>query len=139
MVLSSFFTIFKLKFSDYLQLDPKRTDAVTFCSFTGLFSKIISVTCYNFMVMTGEVQIKIDSGDDEPYQTSFIKFYSSMINTPFLGDFYNIILPIALIVFMLIFLLLNFCKWEKGLNNSLRRYFNNRDQAQLNGEHTSNG
>ena len=36
MVGSSFLTIFKLKFSDYLQLVPGHTDCVTFCSFTGL-------------------------------------------------------------------------------------------------------
>ena len=44
------------------------------------------------MVMAGEVQLRIASinGEGDPeeveYQTSFIKFYSSMIETPFLGD-----------------------------------------------------
>ena len=50
-----FLTIFKLKFSDYLQLVPKYTDQLTFCSFTSLFSKVIAVACFNFMVMAGEV------------------------------------------------------------------------------------
>jgi len=36
MVGSSFYTVFRLKFSDYLQLIPEHTDCVTFCSFTGL-------------------------------------------------------------------------------------------------------
>ena len=54
-VLAAFLTIFKLKFSDYLQLVPKLTDPVTFCSFTSLFSKVIAVSCFNFMVMAGEV------------------------------------------------------------------------------------
>lgn len=54
-VFAAFLTIFKLKFSDYLQLVPKLTDQVTFCSFTSLFSKVIAVTCFNFMVMAGEV------------------------------------------------------------------------------------
>ena len=57
-VLSAFMTIFKLQFSDYLQLVPKLTDPVTFCSFTALFSKVNSVTCFNFMVMAGEVEIR---------------------------------------------------------------------------------
>ena len=55
IVLTSFFTIFKLKFSDYLQLVPGHTDCVTFCSFTAICSKLISVSCFNFMVITGEV------------------------------------------------------------------------------------
>ena len=55
IVFAAFLTIFKLKFSDYLQLVPKLTDPVTFCSFTSLFSKVIAVTCVNFMVMAGEV------------------------------------------------------------------------------------
>ena len=59
-VLAAFLTIFKLKFSDYLQLVPKLTDPVTFCSFTSLFSKVIAVSCFNFMVMAGEVQLRID-------------------------------------------------------------------------------
>lgn len=58
-VFSAFLTIFKLKFSDYLQLVPKLTDPVTFCSFTALFSKVIAVTCFNFMVMAGEVNLRI--------------------------------------------------------------------------------
>jgi hypothetical protein len=55
MVATSFFTIFKVKFSDYLQLVPGHTDCVTFCSFTSLFSKLISVAGFNFMIMNGEV------------------------------------------------------------------------------------
>ena len=57
-IFSGFMTIFKLQFSDYLQLVPKLTDPVTFCSFTSMFSKVISVTCFNFMVMAGEVEIR---------------------------------------------------------------------------------
>lgn len=41
MVGVSFLTIFKLKFSDYLQLVPGHTDCVTFCSFTGLIQTLI--------------------------------------------------------------------------------------------------
>ena len=65
-VFSAFLTIFKLKFSDYLQLVPKLTDPVTFCSFTALFSKVIAVTCFNFMVMAGEVKLRIQSIHGDP-------------------------------------------------------------------------
>lgn len=47
------FTIFKLKFSDYLQLVPGHTDAVTMATFVGFFSTLISVSCFNLMLMAG--------------------------------------------------------------------------------------
>lgn len=67
MILTSFYTIFKLKISDFLQLEPGLTDCVTFCSFVGLFSKMITVSCFNFMVMAGEIQLMIAHGKDYPY------------------------------------------------------------------------
>ena len=82
IVWTSFFTIFKLKFSDYLQLNVNHTDCVTFCSFTGLCSKLIAVACFNFMVIVGEVQLRIDHDNDSSeryFETSFIDFYKSMI------------------------------------------------------------
>lgn len=38
IVATAFFTIFKLKFSDYLQMVPKHTDVITMTQFTGFFS-----------------------------------------------------------------------------------------------------
>lgn len=60
-VFTAFLTIFKLQFSDYLQLVTKNTDPVTFCSFTSLFSKVIAVACFNFMVMAGEVKLRVQT------------------------------------------------------------------------------
>ena len=133
IVFSSFLTIFKLRFSDYLQLVPKLTDPVTFCSFTSLFSKVIAVTCFNFMVMAGEVRLRTDqiekgtSGGEFQFQTSFIKFYSSMIETPFLGDQYNYLLPGAVLVFSILFLLLSVFRYESKGVAMLRRYNHGRD------------
>jgi hypothetical protein len=52
IISTAFFTIFKLKFSDYLQLVPGHTDCVTFTSFVSMFSQLITVACFNYMVMT---------------------------------------------------------------------------------------
>lgn len=51
IISTAFFTIFKLKFSDYLQLVPGHTDCVTFTSFVSMFSQLITVACFNYMVM----------------------------------------------------------------------------------------
>ncbi len=55
MIATAFFTIFKLKFSDYLQLVPGHTDCVTFTSFVGMFSQLITVACFNYMVMANQL------------------------------------------------------------------------------------
>ena len=51
VIATAFFTIFKLRFSDYLQMVRNHTDAVTMTSFCGLFSQLITVACFNYMVM----------------------------------------------------------------------------------------
>jgi len=117
VVATSFFTIFKMKFNDYIQLVPGHTDCVTFCSFTSLFSKLISVAGFNFMIMTGEVQLrtrKVDEADAEAtyIETSFINFFSGMIETPFLGEQYNIFMPGLILVFAGIFIAVSACGYE---------------------------
>jgi len=51
MIATAFYTIFKLKLSDYLQLVPEHTDIITLCSFSGYFSSLVTVACFNYMVM----------------------------------------------------------------------------------------
>ena len=60
----AFFTIFKLKISDYMQMVPKHTDVVTMSSFSGFFSKLIAVGCFNFMTLANQ----LDSS--APFHTS---------------------------------------------------------------------
>lgn len=121
MVGSSFVTIFRLKFSDYLQLVPGHTDCVTFCSFTGLIQKLISVTCFNYMMLTGQVQVLRDLGKTYVYQTSFVHFYSSMLHTPFLGTHLNYILPGLMLSLSLVFLVLRYLKYEKKAVTMVKR------------------
>ena len=79
------------------------------------------------MVMAGEVQLRIDQqhGLEAPvlqYQTSFIKFYSSMIETPYLGDKYNYFLPGAILVFSVLFLLMSYLRYESAVVSLMRRF-----------------
>ena len=45
-----------------------------------------------------------------------------MIDTPFLGDKYNYILPGTILVFSLVFVIINICKYEAKIVNMLRKY-----------------
>ena len=94
---------------------------MTFCSFTSLFTKIIQVACFNYMVMTGEVQKHIEKGTDSRYQTGFVNFYASMIDTPFLGDQYSYILPGTILLFALVFVIINVCNYEAKVVSVLKR------------------
>ena len=50
-----------------------------------------------------------------------------MIETPFLGNRYNYLLPGAILVFSGGFLLLSYLKYEKSFVTMLRRYNNHQD------------
>lgn len=56
ITLCAFFSIFNLKFSDYLQLKRDQTDCIQMASITGFCAKIINVIIYNYMVICGEIQ-----------------------------------------------------------------------------------
>ena len=47
-----------------------------------------------------------------------------MIETPFLGDQYNYVLPGAILVLSLIFLLLSYLRYESKVVSMLKRYNN---------------
>ena len=50
-----------------------------------------------------------------------------MIETPFLGDQYNYIMPGIMLFFSLIFLLLSYLKYETKVVSVLKRYNNRQD------------
>lgn len=50
-----------------------------------------------------------------------------MIETPFLGDRYNYLLPGAILVFSICFLLLSYLKYESSFVTMLRRFNNHQD------------
>ena len=83
--------------------------------------------------MAGEVRLRIDSMAEDvevegaAYQTSFIKFYSSMIETPVLGDQYNYYVPGSILILSLIFLLLSYFNFESKVVRALKRYNNEQE------------
>jgi len=53
-----------------------------------------------------------------------------MIETPFLGDQYNYLLPGAILLFSLCFILLSFFNFESRVVSSLRRYNDSLDNIE---------
>ena len=106
-----FFSIFNLKFSDYLQLKAEQTDCIQMASVTGLCSKIVNVIVYNYMVVCGEIQRGVPFADQQ-FSTGFVRFYSSMIRIKFFRDYYNIIAPLMILVFGLLFASLGVFKYH---------------------------
>jgi len=51
-----------------------------------------------------------------------------MIETPFLGDKYNYLLPGAMLVFALLFLILSYFNYESKIVAALRTYSNSQDR-----------
>ena len=65
--------------------------------------------------------------EDAQYRTGFVNFYASMINTPFLGDKYHYILPGPLLMFSLIFVIINVCNYEAKVVSMMRKF--NKDNS----------
>jgi hypothetical protein len=105
ITLNCIFTIFNLKISDSLQLREQQTDCVQMAAITGLCSKIVNVICFNYMVICGEVSLDYES---QPFHTSFVEFYGSMLKTPFFGSYYNVIAPALILLLGLVFAALGF-------------------------------
>jgi hypothetical protein len=97
ITMCSFFSIFNLKFSDYLQLRPEQTDCIQMATITGLCSTIVNVIVYNYMVICGEIQSGVPF-EQQQFHTSFVQFYSSMIRIKFFRDYYNIMAPLMILV-----------------------------------------
>jgi hypothetical protein len=114
IIATAFFTIFKLKFSDYLQMVAGHTDAVTMASFVSLFSTLVSVACFNYMVMADCLE------PTAAFHTSFLNFYSGMLQTPFLGDKLQHLLPGSIILFTLLFVILSIKGYESAAVKMMR-------------------
>jgi hypothetical protein len=108
MTMLCFFTVFSSKFSDYLQLVPSHTDCLQFQNVTALSSKVITMSCFNYMVILGEFK---KASNDKPSEgditTGYEDFYSSMIKVPYLGSSIPILLPSLVVAFSILFALLS--------------------------------
>lgn len=117
MTLSCLFTVFNLKVSDFYQMCPRQTDCVQMATIMGLTSQIINVVCFNYLFICGEITKGIH---DEVYRTSFVELYSSMIVTPFFGDWYQVIAPLLILVLVIIFAVLGAFKYNSKTVEALR-------------------
>ena len=114
LILYAFHAIFTLKLSDYLQLIPSHTDVITLTSFTGLFSKLIAVACFNFMTLAGELET------NDGFYTSFLNLYAGMLKTPFIGSKLNYILPGCMLILSAGFTVISVLGYESKAVKALK-------------------
>lgn len=119
MALSCLFTVFSLRVSDFYQMCPRQTDCVQMAAIMGLTSQIINVICFNYLFICGEITKGIH---DEVYRTSFVELYSSMIRTPFFGDWYQVIAPLLILVLVIVFAAIGAFKYNSKTVEALRLY-----------------
>lgn len=70
------------------------------------------------MTILGEVTPTMT---DDPWGTSYVDFYASMIKVPILGNYFNTIMPVFILVFGLIFALLNVLSLKNRVLNAFKR------------------
>eukprot|EP00347_Sterkiella_histriomuscorum_P020171 403338832 len=128
IVLVCFFTIFNLKMSDYMQLVPKHTDCITFSSVTGMCCKIVTVSCFNYMTLLGEIA---PGKDKDIYSTSYVDFYSSMINVPFFGKYFNTIMPLFIIIFGLLFAAMSVLKLKNRAVSAFQNISKSKEDKEI--------
>lgn len=119
MTLSSLFTIFNLKISDFYQMCPGQTDCVQMVSIMSLTSQIVNVLCFNYLFICGEISEDIHSS---PYRTSFVTLYASMIETPFFGDWYQVIAPTLILLLAILFACSGLFKYNSKTVEAIRLY-----------------
>ena len=71
------------------------------------------------MTILGEVKNEMSN---MKFKTSYTDFYSSMIRVPFFGENYNTIMPMFIIVFGIIFAILNALKLRNKALNAVKHY-----------------
>jgi hypothetical protein len=119
VVFVCFFTIFNSKFSDFLQLVPRHTDCLQLSSVVSLCCKIITVSCFNYMVILGEAAPGMEEYD---FGTQYVDFYSSMIKVPFLGSYFNTIMPMFILVFGSFFAVFSLLKLKSKTLTAIKRF-----------------
>jgi len=67
------------------------------------------------MTLIGEIA---PGRDSDIFSTSYVDFYSSMINVPFFGKYFNTIMPLFIIIFGLLFAALSVLKLKNKALNS---------------------
>ena len=129
MVFSTLFAVFNLKIVDSYQINPERTTCFQMATIVGLSSKMINVICFNYMVIAGEITPTFEDG----VHTSFASLYGAMIKTPFLGDKFNEICPLLIIVCSMAYAYLGIFNYKSKAVDSLV-LFNMKRENEANNE-----
>jgi len=103
IVMVCFFTIFSLRINI---ATPCHTDCLSFAAINSNCNKIITVTCLNYMSMLNELDC------EGPFCTSYLRFYSSMIDCPFIGENYNLIMSSSIIGLGVLFAVISGCRLQ---------------------------
>jgi len=129
MVFSTLFAVFNLKIMDLYQMNPERTTCFQMATIGALSSKMINVICFNYMVIAGEITPNFDTR----IHTSFARLYGAMIKTPFLGDKFNEICPLLIIIGAMVYAYLGIFNYKSKAVDSLV-LFNMKRENEANNE-----
>ena len=83
------------------------------------------------MTILGEVA---PSKDSDPWGTSYVGFYSAMIRVPFLGSYFNTIMPVFILVFGLLFAALSALKLKNRVLAAFKKVSQTREEQMLSEE-----
>ena len=86
------------------------------------------------MTIIGEVA---PGKDSDIYSTSYVDFYSSMINVPFFGKYFNTIMPMFIIIFGLIFAVLSVLKLKNKAVGAFQNISKSKEEKALDKKDTS--
>lgn len=74
------------------------------------------------MVILGEISAVAEDETVNPFTTSYIDFYSSMIRVPLFGQYFNTIMPLFILLFGGIFALMSFFKYQNKAIAAFKNY-----------------
>ena len=84
--------------------------------------------CFNYMVILGEVTL---AKFDDPFSTCYVDFYASMIKVPFLGSYFNSIMPLFILIFGLLFALLSLFKLKNRALAIYKRFSKSKEEREI--------
>ena len=87
-------------------------------SVVGVAAKLVNVICFNYMYICGEIK-PITQGRTA---TAFTVFYGKLIKVPFFGDQYNVIAPLLILIFAILFASLGLFKYNSKSIEGLALY-----------------
>ena len=78
------------------------------------------------MVIIGEAA---PGKDTDPFGTTYVDFYASMLKVPFLGSYFNTIMPLFILVFGMLFAIMSVFKLKSQALSALKRVQKFKDEV----------